>query len=1231
MDLLTAYLPLDRRFALAQGMTLPDRMHGAALFADVSGFTPLTEALARELGPQRGAEELTLHLNRVFDALIAEVDDYHGSVVSFSGDAITCWFDGGDQIENELASQQAVACALAMQRAMGQLASVVTPAGNTFSLAMKAAVATGPARRFLVGDPQIQLIDTLAGAILDRLASAEHLANKGEVLVDMPTVERLKEQLKILTWREDTHSQRYAVVADLMGEVSPTSWPPLTPDAISTELARPWLLPAVYARLHSGQGEFLAELRPAVSFFLRFGGIDFENDEAAGVNLDAYIRHVQQVVRRYEAALIQLTIGDKGSYLQIAFGAPIAHEDDSARAFSAAMELRLSPLECIHDIQIGISQGRMRTGAYGSTSRRTYGMMGDDVNLAARLMQAAMPGQILINRATCQGISDGFRWERLPDIRVKGKADPVQIYNLVGLKEQPTARLQEAKYVLPMVGRQSELTLIEHRIGEVLQGRGQMIGITGEAGVGKSRLVAEVIRQANERRLVGYIGECQSFGMNTSYLVWQNIWNSFFALDINSSLEYQMQVLEEQLARINPNLLPRLPLLGAVLNLPIADNDLTRSLDAKLRKASLEGLLVDCLRARAREMTLLLILEDCQWIDPLSHDLLELIGRAIANLSVLLVIVYRPAISETLQPPRVSNLSNFTVVPLVEFSPEEARQLIAYKLGQLFGVQGEVPAALVELITARAEGNPFYIEELLNFVRDQSLDLSDSQKLSQLELPTSLHSLILSRIDQLTESQKITLKVASVIGRLFRAAMLWGTYPQLGDPQQVIADLDILIGLDLMAQDAPEPELIYLFKHILTQEVAYESLPYATRAVLHDQIGQYIERAYTGTIEQYIDLLAYHYDRSQNADKRREYLLKGGEAAQRNYANAAAIDYYQRVLPLLQAKDQIPILLKLGKVLELLGRWAEAGERYQQALALADQMTDRKAHAWAQAAQGELLRKQGLYVKSAAWLEQALSTFEDLGDQAGMGQALHYAGTLAAQQGDYEQARLLYEQSLAIRRELREKPQTASLLSNLGIVARFRGEYDLARTLHEEGLAIRRELRDKWGIAVSVNNLGNVALDQNNLAQARAWLEEALALQREVGDRWSVANALNNLGNLARAQGDYRSARSLYHESLAIYQEFGDKRALAYLLEDMGCTEALQNRPERALCLIGSASILREAVGSPLSATEMKKIESMLELAHRLLDETAQARAMGQGRSMTLEQAVQYALNDNLS
>jgi class 3 adenylate cyclase len=173
METLSVYIPMDRRQAMARGESLPDRSEGAALMADVSGFTPLTEALARELGPQHGVEEITRYLNQVYDALIAEVDRYHGSVIGFSGDAITCWFDGDDGL-------RATTCAVQLQRAMEQFSRIRLPSGPAVSLAVKAAVAIGPVRRFVVGDPNVQLLDVLAGATLDRLA-AEHQARKAVV------------------------------------------------------------------------------------------------------------------------------------------------------------------------------------------------------------------------------------------------------------------------------------------------------------------------------------------------------------------------------------------------------------------------------------------------------------------------------------------------------------------------------------------------------------------------------------------------------------------------------------------------------------------------------------------------------------------------------------------------------------------------------------------------------------------------------------------------------------------------------------------------------------------------------------------------------------------------------------------------------------------------------------------------------------------------------------------
>ncbi|HZB95479.1 MAG TPA: adenylate/guanylate cyclase domain-containing protein, partial [Herpetosiphonaceae bacterium] len=346
-----AYIPIDRRRAMAQGRTMPDRTRGTGLFADLSGFTALTDVLVQVLGPKRGAEELPTQLNRVYDAMIAEVHHYGGTVIGFAGDAITCWFDDDD-------ASHATACALAMQQAMQPFAAVPVPGAGTVALAVKVAIAAGSARRFVVGDPAVQRIDVLAGATLDRLAAGEHHAERGEVLLDAEASRQLGARLTVAAWRAgDAPGERFAVVTALAGAVAPTPWPALTPGALDTAEVRAWLLPPVYERLQLGRGEFLTELRPGVSLFLRFGGIDYDRDVAAGSKLDAYVRWVQTVLTQYGGFLIQLTIGDKGSYLYAAFGAPVAHPDDASRAVAAALELRRVPpeLACIRNIQIGIS------------------------------------------------------------------------------------------------------------------------------------------------------------------------------------------------------------------------------------------------------------------------------------------------------------------------------------------------------------------------------------------------------------------------------------------------------------------------------------------------------------------------------------------------------------------------------------------------------------------------------------------------------------------------------------------------------------------------------------------------------------------------------------------------------------------------------------------------------------------------------------------------------------
>ena len=538
-----AYIPRDRRWALHHGHALPDRVRGSALFADISGFTPLTEALVKELGPQRGAEELTANIGRVFHAVIDELDAYDGNVIYFAGDAITCWIDGDD-------GTRACAAATGMQEAIARTGLIVTPGGAEVQLAMKVAIAVGDARRFVVGDPDIQLIDVLAGRLMDDLAEAEHHAEKGEIVLDPSAVAALGGTIVLGDQRTDEISGRTcAVLRGLLVDVEPE--PGHQPAPLPEDLVRPWLLPAVYERMRTGRGEFLAELRPAIPVFLRFGGIDYDHDDDAIEKLDDFVRAAQRIMSGLGGNVLQLTLGDKGAYLYGVFGSPLAHEDDAARASAAALELRdLEKTTAAREIQVGMSQGRLRSGTYGHEMRRTFVCLGDAVNLAARLMSAAPRERIYVSGPVREAAGEAFIWERLPDLKVKGKADPVEVWSLDGSLERASRR--KTRFELGLVGRRRELGLLEDRLADAIQGRGRVVGIAAEAGMGKSRLVAEFVRNVRRRGHTVAFGECQAYGTKTPYFVWREIWRRLFGLEDEDPVERQIATLERRLSRRRP-------------------------------------------------------------------------------------------------------------------------------------------------------------------------------------------------------------------------------------------------------------------------------------------------------------------------------------------------------------------------------------------------------------------------------------------------------------------------------------------------------------------------------------------------------------------------------------------------------------------------------------------------------------------------------------------------------
>ncbi len=1212
MNPLRAYLAEDRARALAAGEDLPDRTRGAALFADISGFTPLTEALTQTLGPRRGIEALTDQINAVYAALGAVVARWRGSIIGFAGDAITCWFDDADGP----ATPRAAACALEFQAAMVPFAAIQLVGGPTVGLALKVAIAAGSARRFVVGDPAIQQLDVLAGTTLARMAAGEVLASAGEVLLDDAARAALGPGALISQSRMDEETgERFTLLHALVDTPAVTPWVSV---ALPADTLRPWVLPTVWEREQAGLGTFLTELRPAVALFLRFGGLDFDGDDRAGERLDALVRRAQAIFAETSGTLLSITVGDKGSYLYGAFGAPVAHEDDARRAAQAALAMHAIAADLgLPAFQVGGSQGMMRCGSYGSLDRQTYSVLGDDVNLAARLMSRAAPGETLLTGRVQAALGEAFILDSRLPITLKGRAAPLPVFALTGLARRRAIRLQEPAYALPMMGRARELARIDACLEQAIAGQCQIVLIEAEAGMGKSRLVTEVVHLARKYGCTGYGGSAAASGMRTPYLAWRPIIQALLDVDPDAPLRCQLQLLAGKLEERVPARAKALPLLDLLLELEPPENEFTRTLAPQDRKGAREALLVDLLihaaqESRAAGGALLLVIEDAHWLDPLSQALLLHLAQESSDVPILLVLAARPAEAQALAP--LLGLPHVTTVALEGLDEAELTALVRAKLARLFPARtSTLPEGLVASLAARAQGNPFYIEELLNYLHDRGITPDDPAALEGLDLPDSLHRLVLARIDQLTEHERATLRVASVVGRVFRAAWLPGFVPDLGGPLRVRNNLEQLASLGLTPMDTPDPELAYLFKHVVTQEVAYASLPQTMRVRLHGALADWLEQADPDTPP--LDLLAYHYDRSDNLPKRRTYLRRAGEAAATDYANAAAVDYLSRALALapeedwedrwailwvretvyallgqreLQATDLTALeqlatghperaadaALRASTYHETTGNFHAAQANAERSLALA--AGDAARAASARFHLGRVLARQGSYAEARTQIEPALAWVRADGERRAELEGL-LAMTHASD--DWVAAWRYAAEALMFSRTLGERQSEALALGRLGFISYNIGDYAAALTFQSQALALHQQIGNHMGEGITLLNLGGLRIILGNYATARAELTQALRFVQLTAHRQTEATAIYLLGECAYYQGDMDTAYRDVTRSLELIRATGDHHYERINLLGLGYIHIARGEFHAAMVRFEEYLALRDVLG----------------------------------------------------
>jgi predicted ATPase len=797
----------------------------------------------------------------------------------------------------------------------------------------------------------------------------------------------------------------------------------------------------------------------------------------------------------------------QGSFLYAAFGAPIAHTDDPARAVAAAFDLQSLPAELdFITAQIGLGWGQMRTGAYGSRTRRNYGVIGDEAILAARLMTSARPGQILLNQRVADALTDKFQLVYIGPIPVKGKIEPVPISMVKG-RRPPSLPGLVSRFADPLVGRGDELAQLERILAVLLNGQEQMVWLEGMAGIGKSHLASEFAQRAVLRGVRVALGACQSTSQDIAYYPWRQIFRALFALtDETESLIAPQVASKEPVAKqdnlatgqiaqvkgiindMNPQWLIRLPLLGDLLGLPIPDNPTTAAFDLRFRHEALIALAVELLQCWAQAQPLLLLIEDAHWLDEASLELTWALSQAIINVPLLLALVRRPSTQAQMDKGLWSDLNQLPYsyhLTLGELSAQGLAALVSNRL------QAKPSDLALSLIQAQAQGNPFYAEELVDVLRetgdlycqaDGTWTLSETMfntlreanclakengqwllaaqaplAAADLELPDSIHGIVLSRLDRLPEAHKTTLKAASVIGPSFEFEVLLHAHPSQPGRPALLEQIAMLEERGFLRLE-PVPRLTYMFRHNITQEVTYETLLESQQQELHQIVGTALE----GLQPEAIQRLAHHYYHGRVRDKAMFYLDKAARKTQREYANETTLNYYRQALEL---EERWPWRKGQVEVLHILGRREEEEASLRQLEANPAAPIYEVTSLW-----GQYYETTANYPEAQAAEERALKACRDEGDLVGEIRCLTQLGLIARRQGGYDKAKLWYNQGLTLFEAEETYPDGGMqafgrALDGLGTVHRQRGDFDQAQSCYKKALALSHMTGDRWSEA----------------------------------------------------------------------------------------------------------------------------------------------------------------------
>ncbi len=1188
---------------------------GTLLFADVSGSTALAERLSA-LG-REGTEIVTATLNEYFGTLIHAIQQSGGDLISFGGDALLVLFSGPDH------ARTAVATAYNLLHELADFQRYV-PGSGTFPLRMHIGVESGNVALVSAGMPDAPRYNAM-GATVNAVARAENLGTKGELVLgpnawaavaDIAAGEPVAPGFVRLTeFNLSTPPGKPAPAA---------AAPTLTREALlslSEEISRlaPYLLPGLIDRILTDPQRpgVEADLRPVTVIFAQIDGLTSAVERLpaaeAAATVDAVLRPIQAAVQQYGGLINKIDLAESGDKLLAIFGAPTALEDHAERAARAALAIHaglrngpwtlvegpLEPQSAPADshqlrlaLRIGLNTGNVFAGNVGAEDRQEYTVMGDAVNVAARVMASAAWGELRCSATTATQIADTILVSDPQAVRVKGKREPLELLRIDG---ERMIELPRALRSGDLVGRDAEQAWLEARLARTLAGQGYALRISGEAGIGKSRLSAEVIdtAQAHGARVISV--RCLSFNTTVPFAPWGDLLRELCSIHADATQAERAERLADTLTSAGIAAADWLPLLAELVRLDSADNVIVRSLDPQQRQTRRFELITELLKATAhRAGSMVLLFDNLHWADQVSLALWQQVAAQIATTPLLLIGLHRGTIAWA----GAHSSDGADVLELGELS-DEASAAILDRLG------GERldPNLRTQIIT-RAGGNPLFLEELLRAVESNST--FDT-------LPDSLSGLLLARIDRLDEKSRSLLRIAAVIGQRFPIAVLRSIYPD--DYGSLVGRLAHLDAEELTSLEREQPERVHLFRHALTQEVAYQSLLFARRRELHGQVGDYLERRHADVLAQAraqygvddnslvqigrngsllgrasrvssapIFLLAHHLRLSDQPQRAVPYLLLAGHTARDDYANEQAIQYYRWTIEALEGHNDDPRLWEareaLGDVLCTLGRYSEAIAEYAALLGTSGRSQEPEGRRQEDVSEagaasvlppavaaevlrswGDALEKQGQYTEALAKLRAAEALAEaQINAVPPLLLAAIFAdmGNVLRRLGMFDQALEVCHAGLVrIRTDARSAEDErieAELQQQLGTLYGMRGDYSRAEFHFRNALSALEAIDDLYGCARTLNNLGYLAQLQSNYSTAVAHYTQAEELARKVQTKYMLSSVLLNAAYAYFCLSRYADAEHTCRAALTLCEEMGDQLGVAQAADTLGMT-----------------------------------------------------------------------------